>query len=259
MKDLIILDIDNCISDDRHRIQYIQWGEPDLDKRYYEYHSKCFFDEFNESARYFFNTYHVCLFTARPIYFEKQTREWLAKNGIDNQDNYTLFMRKENDYRKSVKVKKEFLNDLLTKYFSVSKKNIKMAYDDRPEIVAMYLEEGIPAQIMKIHDVCAYTNPFDNSPAKIMEEMAKTFLERNKIYGDNYKRVGEVMKSLFPEGVQLKTIEDFNTWHLFELMIVKMTRFANSNLTHKDSIHDLAVYAAMVESLIKKPIGGNNE
>jgi len=88
--------------------------------------------------------------------------------------------------------------------------------------------------------------------ADILAEMAETFRERNKVYGDNYKRVGDVMVALFPEGVELKTQEDFNTWHLFELMIVKLTRFANSNLTHVDSIHDCAVYAAMVQSLIEK-------
>ena len=58
------------------------------------------------------------------------------------------------------------------------------------------------------------------------------------------------MSGLFPDGVNLKTIDDYNTWHLFELMIVKLTRFANTNLTHRDSIHDAAVYAAMIESLI---------
>jgi hypothetical protein len=88
--------------------------------------------------------------------------------------------------------------------------------------------------------------------ADILADMADTFRERNKIYGDNYKRVGAVMEAMFPEGVQLKSAADFNTWHLFELMVVKMTRFANSELTHQDSIHDLAVYAAMVESLINK-------
>ncbi len=88
--------------------------------------------------------------------------------------------------------------------------------------------------------------------ADILAEMADTFRERNKVYGDNYKRVGDVMAALFPAGVELSTPEDFNVWHLFELMVVKMTRFANSGLTHEDSIHDLAVYAAMVESLIRK-------
>jgi len=88
--------------------------------------------------------------------------------------------------------------------------------------------------------------------ADILAEMADTYRERNKVYGDNYKRVGDVMMALFPNGVTLETAEQFNTWHLFELMVVKITRFANSELQHEDSIHDLAVYAAMVESLIRK-------
>lgn len=88
--------------------------------------------------------------------------------------------------------------------------------------------------------------------ADILAEMADTFRERNKVYGDNYKRVGAVMMALFPQGMSLTSAEDFNKWHLFELMVVKLTRFANSGLTHQDSIHDLAVYAAMVESIIHK-------
>ena len=86
---------------------------------------------------------------------------------------------------------------------------------------------------------------------EILNSMAETFRERNKVYGDNYKTVGTVMMALFPDGVNLKTEEEFNTWHLFELMIVKITRFANTEMKHKDSIHDAAVYAAMVESLMK--------
>lgn len=85
--------------------------------------------------------------------------------------------------------------------------------------------------------------------ADILAEMATTFRERNKIYGDNYKRVGAVMEAMFPHGVQLQSAEDFNRWHLFELLVVKLTRFANSGLTHQDSIHDASVYGAMVESL----------
>lgn len=92
----------------------------------------------------------------------------------------------------------------------------------------------------------------DKNAADILAEMANTYRERNKVYGDNYKRVGDVMVALFPEGVSITTAEEFNVWHLFELMIVKLTRFANSGLTHMDSIHDCAVYAAMVQSLIQQ-------
>jgi len=90
--------------------------------------------------------------------------------------------------------------------------------------------------------------------ADILQEMADTYRERNKVYGDNYKRVGEVMMALFPEGVKIENAHEFNVWHLFELMIVKLTRFSNSELSHLDSIHDCAVYAAMVESLVRQKI-----
>lgn len=83
----------------------------------------------------------------------------------------------------------------------------------------------------------------------ILLEMAKTFEERNAVYGDNFKTVGKVLEIMFPNGVELKTADDYNRWHLFELMVVKFTRFTNSGLTHQDSIHDTAIYAAMVESL----------
>lgn len=87
---------------------------------------------------------------------------------------------------------------------------------------------------------------------ELLRSMANTFEERNAGYKDNFKVVGAVMEALFPNGVELKTADDYNRWHLFELMIVKMTRFTNSGLTHKDSIHDSAIYAAMVESLTKE-------
>lgn len=88
--------------------------------------------------------------------------------------------------------------------------------------------------------------------ADILATMAETYRERNKVYGDNYKIVGQVMAAMFPRGVGLYTPEDYNKWHLFELIVVKLTRFANSDLSHIDSIHDAAVYCAMVESLINK-------
>lgn len=90
------------------------------------------------------------------------------------------------------------------------------------------------------------------SPADILADMATTYRERNTVYGDNWKNVGQVMMSLFPNGVHLGTAKAFNEWHLFELIVVKLTRFANSKLTHADSIHDIAVYAAMIEAAIKK-------
>jgi hypothetical protein len=86
---------------------------------------------------------------------------------------------------------------------------------------------------------------------ELLRAAAKTFEERNAIYGSNYKMIGPMVKILFPDGVPPELLFS-DRWHLFELMLVKISRFAISGLTHSDSIHDTTVYAAMVESLLKE-------
>jgi hypothetical protein len=83
----------------------------------------------------------------------------------------------------------------------------------------------------------------------ILRKAANTFRERNAVYRDNAVNVGKVMEALFPDGVNLKNAKDHQIYHLFELIIVKLTRFANTDLHHTDSIHDVMVYAAMIEPL----------
>lgn len=85
--------------------------------------------------------------------------------------------------------------------------------------------------------------------ADILGSMSETFRARNAVYGDNYKMVAKLVKVLFPNGVPSELVVT-DQWHLFELILVKISRFAISNLTHKDSIHDSAVYAAMIEAIL---------
>lgn len=88
--------------------------------------------------------------------------------------------------------------------------------------------------------------------SSLMHELADLFETRNLVYKDNFRRVGEVMVGLFPEGPPtLKTADDYNRWHLFELAIVKLTRYAVAydNGGHKDSIDDMIVYFGMVAAL----------
>lgn len=85
--------------------------------------------------------------------------------------------------------------------------------------------------------------------ADVLERMAQTFRERNKAYGENYRMVAKLVAVLWPNGVPPELVVT-DAWHLFELKLVKLSRFAVSNLTHQDSIHDDAVYSAMIEALI---------
>lgn len=97
--------------------------------------------------------------------------------------------------------------------------------------------------------------PVDVDPAKtadqILMSMAEMFRLKNAQYDDNSVVVGRVMAALFPNGIALKTPADYEFWHLFELSIVKLTRFTQSKLRHQDSIHDQAIYLAMCERLVE--------
>ena len=87
---------------------------------------------------------------------------------------------------------------------------------------------------------------------EILEQMAETFRERNLIYGDNWEAVGRVMKAMFPDGLPDAQLISNPHWHLFEWMVTKITRYAVSGLTHIDSVHDIAVYAAMSETHLRR-------
>lgn len=89
-------------------------------------------------------------------------------------------------------------------------------------------------------------------PDEILQAAADTFRERNAVYASNHEKVGEIMNVLFPHGVHLNSALAFERWHIFELIIIKLTRFVNADMSHKDSVRDIAVYAAILEMLIDK-------
>lgn len=86
---------------------------------------------------------------------------------------------------------------------------------------------------------------------EILREAAETYEERNKVYGDNYIKVGGVMEALFPDGLTLKTADDWNRMHIFILGVVKQTRYVTSwnSGGHRDSCRDNTVYSAMLEEI----------
>lgn len=90
------------------------------------------------------------------------------------------------------------------------------------------------------------------------KKVLDSFLEKHDIYAsraavykDNYKVVGRVMQALFPDGApRLYDATDYDRWHIFELIIVKLTRYTNNwDTPHKDSIDDMQVYGAILGAL----------
>lgn len=86
---------------------------------------------------------------------------------------------------------------------------------------------------------------------EMLRAAAATFEERNATYGDAYKGYGPVMSALFPQGLWLNEVDDWNRAGVFFMMVGKMMRIAANLATggHKDSAHDLIVYSAMMEEL----------
>jgi hypothetical protein len=194
-----------------------------------------------------------------------ETSKWISDHfGISPDGDFVILMRGDGDNRSAVEVKREMAS-FLRGFEDQTKRKVIAAYDDRQDIVDMYRENGYIAQLLDANGLTPLAPGASFLPeadaalqkplkllgvAEILEEAAQTFRERNAVYRDNAVKVGDLMAVLFPHGVTLRTAKDHRAYHLFELMIVKLTRFVNSDLRHQDSIRDLAVYAAMVESLV---------
>lgn len=90
----------------------------------------------------------------------------------------------------------------------------------------------------------------DFVPDELLKK-AEIYKERNKIYGDNYKRFGPIMQLLFPNGIELKTKDDLNRFGILVQVVAKVTRYCQNfeDGGHDDSLDDAAVYAMMLKEL----------
>jgi hypothetical protein len=86
---------------------------------------------------------------------------------------------------------------------------------------------------------------------QVLDDAARTYRERHPIYGRNWHKVGGALAAMFPEGITLRTPEDFTRFYLFVLQIMKQTRYAHNFASggHSDSALDTVVYSAMLAAI----------
>lgn len=231
---------------------------------------------------------HIVFLTGRPIEFQNETVRWLNLHKIFptalnlEGPSFHLIMRERHDDDPCRIAKPKAVARFLEA--NPGRKDARVfCWDDRQDVIDAYLKEGYTAcRVIQENKVSltflqAYRifcnmndtvyqsvnivgskiqlqDPADTKkklPWEILLEAGETFKERNGVYKDNYKMVPELTKVLFPEGISKELLFD-PRWHLFELMLVKLSRAAISGLDHKDSMRDLAVYAAMIESLTEE-------
>lgn len=156
MKSFVILDLDNCISDDHWRIPEIDWTQQDPELRYQKYHHLSPFDRPGNADLWVGRDKASCVvFTARPESLRVATTHWLRKFDIPV---HTMLMRGYGDHRPSAVLKLAMLAAFMEQH-DVRLYEFEAAYDDRPDVVAMYKKAGITAHVRAIHQVCAMTPP----------------------------------------------------------------------------------------------------
>lgn len=149
-----ILDLDNCISDDAHRIGAINW-QLTGDRRYNDYHQLAGFDTL-ANADLLETNEELIIITGRAVSYHALTARWLANNNVRFRH---LLMRNNGDVNHAAEMKRWQLRWLLNLY-DVRLAEITSAFDDREDVIKMYRAEGIVnAQVRAVHNLDAYTNP----------------------------------------------------------------------------------------------------
>lgn len=86
--------------------------------------------------------------------------------------------------------------------------------------------------------------------AVILRGAANTLINRDADYKASDQLYADVMAALFPDGLELRSAHDHHRFHLFMLMMVKVTRYVrNWDGGHSDSLIDLAAYAGMLAAI----------
>jgi hypothetical protein len=98
------------------------------------------------------------------------------------------------------------------------------------------------------------------SVQQLLKNAIDVFEHKNFQYGNSYYKIGEMLSTLYPEGVTLKTVKDFTIWSVFIQIVFKLIRTANTCLTDNDeyvfakfdSPFDASVYNMMLLEVIHK-------
>lgn len=237
----VIFDLDNCLADDSARLPLIDHAEARPTERYAAYHAGCGNDPVGNYTTFTLACHAArpIFLTARPVSVHAQTLLWIQDNlGVQDP---ILIMRNVHDHRPSPALKGDQLRSLDA--YGVDLADIICAFDDREDVLAMYAEHGLSTCRLAIHAVSC-ENP--RAP-DILAAGAETFRQRNKVYGDNYLAFGALMAALYPAGLHASAPDSFTRLGLIVMCASKLSRYVSNPQGHKDSAHDLMVYAAMLE------------
>lgn len=131
-----IVDLDGTVSDDSWRLWMIDWKEPDSVAKYHAYHIHCDRDHVINRSVVDDSPVPVVFLTSRPEYLRRKTAQWLFENNLSH---IALLMRGNEDHTPSPQLKKSALVQIRAFF------EIERAYDDREDVVQMFLANSVEA------------------------------------------------------------------------------------------------------------------
>jgi hypothetical protein len=180
------------------------------------------------------------------------TLEWLRKHvDLPEAHDWAIAMRPERNTMPS-----PMLKELLIDSTEIEWSDIVLAWDDREDVRAMYRTHDVialrPAQPPEVATGGERLSQMGESVGESLRAMAVTFDERGEGYGDAYLRLGPISEQLWPDGLHLRSHDDFVRYSLVIMCVGKLLRYCSVEGGHIDSAHDLGVYAAMLETETRK-------
>lgn len=146
IKKVSIFDLDNCICDDGHRQQWLKNEKLKRSYRFHQYHTRSCIDSPANLGK--IATPSILIFTGRPEEYRDITAVWLQHNLPKHIKVLGLFMRPSKNFKSAVAVKQEMVDRVLDTAtpLGLGIDRIFKAYDDRQDIVDMYIKNGIAAE-----------------------------------------------------------------------------------------------------------------
>lgn len=148
---IVICDIDNCISDDGHRLHLIREHPSGLPwAKYHLYHKACIRDKADFIPEIKDRRYEVHYISGMPEAYRAIRLQWFLQNG--KKPGMRQLHLRPNDAQgiPVVELKRAITIRLLETEFSPE--DVVACYDDRREIVQMYSELGLPGVHRAIRD-----------------------------------------------------------------------------------------------------------
>ena len=147
-KKSVFCDIDGTISDDKWRRPIIYHGNTKYKRDFDAYNSACVDDKPNyvvlNVVKFLHQFYNIVLITARPIAYQKITKQWLGYHCLKFD---ALYMRPENNLDKDSVVKYKLMHTWFETN-NLSSTDVAAVFEDKPSCIEIF-ERMLCFQIIK--------------------------------------------------------------------------------------------------------------